>query len=195
MTRLVRWACPALLVALIAACGDSKVTDPLAIARRSTGPAASPTAARTRSGSTLSPAPSAMPSTSTVTPAPSGTGPSTVALPWTPDPNVPVDAQVSPLCVTRGTLVRLTVQTRPKAGIAWQAVYSDGAGGAPKPYGGGYGGNDKGFSDGQGRYTSSWVVSPTAPSGPGRVDVIVGWNETWGYDGPTFAVAGSDGNC
>jgi hypothetical protein len=133
---------------------------------------------------------------STSTPAAArSTGPSPVVLPWTPSPNVPVDATVSPVCVKRGGLIKLEVQTRPSAGVAYQAVYADNGGGAPKPYGKGYGGNDKGTSTPTGVFTSAWTVSLNAPVGPARVDVIVGWNNAWGYDGPTFTVAGPDGRC
>jgi hypothetical protein len=124
-----------------------------------------------------------------------GAGPSPVSLPWTPSPDVPVDAQLSPVCVRPGGVVTITVRTRPQGGIGYIALYSDNGSGAPSPYGSGYGGNDRGLADMQGRYSSLWTVAPNAPPGPARVDVIVGWNQAWGYDGPTFAVAGSDGSC
>jgi len=130
-----------------------------------------------------------------VTPASRGSGPSPVALPWTPSPDVPVEATLSPTCFKRGGLVTITVHTQPKAGIAYIAVYSDNGNGAPKPTGSGYGGNDKGLSNDNGDFISAFTVSLDAPSGPGRVDVIVGWNNMWGYDGPTFTVAGPDGRC
>ena len=128
-------------------------------------------------------------------PAARGTGPSPFAYPWTPSPDVPVDATVTPRCVQRGGLVTVKVHTKPAAGIAYIAMYSDGGNGAPKPYGNGYGGNDKGISNANGDWSNVFTVSPTAPSGPARVDVIVGWNQMWGYDGPTFAVAEANGRC
>jgi hypothetical protein len=130
-----------------------------------------------------------------VEPSPAGTGPSPVALPWSPSPDVPVEGTLSPTCVRRGGTVTLKVHTRPKAAVAYVAVYSDSGNGAPKPFGNGYGGNDKGFSTPDGDYVSAFTVSFDAPSGPARVDVIVGWENKWGYDGPTFAVAGSNGAC
>jgi len=108
---------------------------------------------------------------------------------------VPVDAHLNPTCFRPGSLVTLKVHTRPKAGIAYIANYSDNGNGAPKPTGSGYGGNDKGFSNDNGDFTSAFYVSHDAPAGPGRVDVIVGWDNQWGYDGPTFTVAGPDGRC
>jgi hypothetical protein len=114
--------------------------------------------------------------------------------PWTPE--VPVDAIVTPSCVRPGTGATVTVQTAPKAGIAYHAMYAGSRGGAPKPVGSGYGGNDKGMTDGEGRYTSSWIVSPQAPPGPARLDVIVGTAEDkWGYDDPPFWVADASGRC
>jgi hypothetical protein len=81
---------------------------------------------------------------------------------------VPIHATVTPACVKRG-------------GTA--------------SFGAGYGGNDKGFASDQGTYSASWVVSPTAPTGRGRVDVVVGYRGEFGYDGPHFAVADDHGNC
>ena len=89
----------------------------------------------------------------------------------------------------------ITVHTRPKAGVAYIASYSDSGTGAAKPAGSGYGGNAGGFSDLAGNYTSAWVVSTNAPAGIARVDVVVGWSDKWGYDGPTFSVAGPSGSC
>jgi len=122
-------------------------------------------------------------------------GPSPVQLPWTPSSDVPVTASLSPRCFRPGALVTLTVHTRPKAGVAYIANYSDNGNGEPKPYGSGYGGNDKGYSTADGDYTSAWRVSTDAPAGPGRVDVIVGWNSEWGYAGPAFTVAGPGYTC
>lgn len=125
-------------------------------------------------------------------------GPLPPKLPWKPE--VPVTATVSPRCVHHGDTVTLTVETKPEAAVAYQAVYSDNKGGAPAPTGGGYGGNDKGNTESAGEYTSSWVVAPHAPAGPARVDVIIAWaakkEAKWGYDGPKFEVADSpDGSC
>ena len=105
-------------------------------------------------------------------------------------PKVAVTARVAPRCVRPGGAMRLVVTTKPKAAIAYQAVYSDNRGGAGAPFGAGYGGNDKGFADPTGRFISTWVVSRTAPAGWARVDVIVGYRGKWGYAGPTFRVGG-----
>jgi hypothetical protein len=114
-------------------------------------------------------------------------------LPW--EPKVPVSATVRPSCAQRGDLVRLIIETKSKAAVAFQAVYSDNRGGAEEPMGGGYGGNDKGKTGADGRVVRSWVIGPTAPFGTGRIDIIVGWQDKWGYLGEPFAVADSSGSC
>ncbi len=133
-------------------------------------------------------------------PARSGSGgtavaasPSPFETPWTPE--IPVESFVQPSCIRPGGKATLTVQTTPKAGIAYHALYAGTKGGAPPPFGSGYGGNDKGFVNDDGRYVSSWIVSPEAPAGPARVDVIVGWDGKWGYDDPPFWVADASGRC
>lgn len=91
--------------------------------------------------------------------------------------------------------MNIVVRTQPKYAVAYNAEYAGTKGGAPPPYGSGYGGNDKGYPNPDGVYRSSWVVSPQAPAGPARVDVIVADGEAWGYDNPDFAVAGPSGTC
>jgi hypothetical protein len=98
-------------------------------------------------------------------------------------------------CVQPGGDVTVSVLAPPDGGIAYQAIYADGKGGSPPPFGAGYGGNDKGYISDAGRYESSWTVSLAAPAGPARVDVIVGHNGKWGYADPHFAIADSEGNC
>lgn len=120
--------------------------------------------------------------------------PQPFSAPWTPE--VPVDATVSPACIRPGGTASLSVKTEPRAGVAWHAIYAGSRGGAQPPFGSGYGGNDKGFTDEQGRYSATWAVSAQAPPGPGRVDVVVGTAEDkWGYDDPPFWIADSSGNC
>ena len=132
---------------------------------------------------------------SPATPAANGVAPSPSPFPtpWTPE--IPVQATIEPSCILRGGTATITIVTQPKAGVAYHAVYAGTEGGAPPPYGHGHGGDAGGYTDAQGRYTSTWVVSPTAPVGPARADVIVGWDEKWGYAGPGFAVAGPSGTC
>jgi hypothetical protein len=188
------------MVALIAtACGGGSKLGEQPGSSGSTGAAGGTGSPSTgnASGKPKSPQPttSLTPPSHAVTPSPAGTGPSPFVYPWTPSPDVPVDAKVSPTCVRRGGLVTLTVHTKPKAGVAYIAVYSDNGNGAPKPTGNGYGGNDSGYSSPTGDFTSAFNVSFEAPSGPARVDVIVGVNNVWGYDAAPFAVAGPNGSC
>lgn len=120
-------------------------------------------------------------------------GPPPIKFPYKNE--VPIDSVVEPSCVARGQKITLKVQTKPKAGIAYQAMYADGNAGTAPPFGKGYGGNDKGYSSDGGAFESSWVLSADAPPGPARVDVFVGYSGKWGYDHPHFAVSDSDGNC
>jgi hypothetical protein len=124
---------------------------------------------------------------------PSAGGRSASPTPTTNEPptiprDVPTEATVSPSCVRPGGRVTLTVVSEPAAGVAYQAVYADGAGGAASPWGAGYGGNDKGHTDGRGRYVASWVVATNAPPGHAHVDVVIGAHGKFGYDDPVFEV-------
>lgn len=105
-----------------------------------------------------------------------------------------IRATLDRVCTEVGDKVTLTVETPPKAAVAYQAVYSDNRGGADKPLGGGYGGNDKGYADDNGVFTDSWIIGPEAPAGIARVDVIVGFEDKWGYDDPELIVASPNGN-
>lgn len=105
-----------------------------------------------------------------------------------------VRATVDRVCAEVGDKVTLTVQAPPEAAIAYQVVYSNNRGGADKPLGGGYGGNDKGYADNNGVFTDSWIIGPEAPSGIVRVDVVVGFEDKWGYDDPKLLVASSNGD-
>ena len=120
-------------------------------------------------------------------------GPRPADLP--PDLPVAVSSELSPSCAERGDEITMEVTTEPGAAIGYQAVYSDNGGGGAVPMGEGYGGNDRGYADDDGAFTSSWVVGPHAPSGPARVDLVVGYEGEFGYDDPHFAVADADGNC
>jgi hypothetical protein len=108
---------------------------------------------------------------------------------------IKVVSTLDPVCVSPGDTMSLDVTTKPKAAIVYQAVYADGYGGAPPPFGRGYGGNDKGYVSEEGTYSSTWVLSADVPSGPGRVDVIVAYGGKYGQDGPHFYVADEDGTC
>lgn len=89
---------------------------------------------------------------------------------------LPITATVTPSCVFPGTAVTLRVTTKPNAAIAYVAIYNGDKSGAAPPWGEGYGGNDKGDADGSGKWSSTWTVSATAPSGPARVMLVVGAN-------------------
>ena len=118
-------------------------------------------------------------------PAPS---PSPYDPPFPADPAVKVDALLTPVCAHNGSQMKLAVETNPDAAVGYQAIYSDNHGGGPAPYGSGYGGNGHGLADATGHFTSTWVISQSAPSGVARVDVVVGWQGKYGYQSLTFHV-------
>lgn len=119
--------------------------------------------------------------------------PAPMELPW--ESTVYVEAVISPACVLRGGIATITVRTVSQAAIAYHAIYAGTHGGAPPPYGSGYGGNASGFADKKGRWSSSWTVRADAPVGPARADVVVSDGQAWGYDDPPFTVAGPSGAC
>lgn len=107
-----------------------------------------------------------------------------------PDPDAyEVTATVTPSCVKRGQTARIVVTTVPNAGVAYHAVYANEEGGAPPPYGKGHGGNDGGQTNIDGHWEDTWTIGPSAPSGPGRVDVVVGKTDGFGQTSAPFAVA------
>ena len=114
--------------------------------------------------------------------------------PYPEDPSVLVDATLTPVCADNGTTMTLVVKTNPKASVGYQAIYSNGSGGGPPPYGRGYGGNGHGISDGSGNFRSSWVISESAPAGTARVDIVVGSEGKFGYESLTFHV-GPQASC
>jgi hypothetical protein len=87
---------------------------------------------------------------------------------------IPIDAKVAPACVAPGAKVTLTVKTVPHAQLGFVAVYAGEKSGAARPWGEGYGGNDKGKSDGRGFFTYTWVLAPNTPAGWARVTLVVG---------------------
>jgi hypothetical protein len=186
----------------LAACGGDGAggTDPQAVGSATLTPSGTPVTSVSRTltpqpgGGTIvpsSPWPSPDPSVNYLDPTAS---PSPFSAPWTA--TVPVTSEVTPSCIKPGSRATMTVKTEPQAAIAYHAMYAGSRGGAAPPFGSGYGGNDKGFADGEGRYSSSWIVSPQAPPGPARLDVVVAApGDRWGYDDPPFWVADSSGRC
>jgi hypothetical protein len=89
-----------------------------------------------------------------------------------PSEPIGLTAAVHPMCVQQGETMKLTVQTQSGLPVIYTAVYDGEEGGGAPPFGSGHGGNDGGDADEAGVYESEWTVSPTAPVGPGRVDVL-----------------------
>lgn len=154
-------------------------------------PGATPSTPGPGGTTTSSPKPGTSPSAASTAP-----GPSPAPLdPATVDHDVPVQGIVTPSCVVRGGTATINIHTAPKNAVAYHAVYAGTKGGAPPPFGYGYGGDDRGHADGEGNYTSTWIVRIDAPVGPARADVIAADGESFGYDDPGFYVAASSAGC
>lgn len=91
-----------------------------------------------------------------------------------PHSDFPLEASLAKTCVLPGGEMTITVKAGRKTGVGYHAIYAGGQGGAEPPYGEGHGGNGGDLTDENGRYRDTWVVSPTAPIGPARVDVVAG---------------------
>lgn len=154
--------------------------------KTSGAPAASPSAgsggSATKDGSTggSTPAPG---STSAAKPgAPGGATPRPSASSFDPASHqataeeLPIDAAVTPNCVIPGTPVTLKVKTLPKSTLGFVAVYHGDKSGAAPPWGEGYGGNDKGEANDEGKWSYSWTVRADTPSGPAYVMLVVARN-------------------
>lgn len=144
------------------------------------------------------PSAGATPGGAASTPSASPTDPGASPAPLDPDTiddDVPVEGVITPSCVVRGSSATITITTQPKNAVAYHAVYAGTKGGAPPPFGYGYGGDDRGHANGEGVYTSTWIVRADAPVGPARADVIAADGEHFGYDDPPFYVAASSSGC
>lgn len=86
----------------------------------------------------------------------------------------PMTASLDKDCVLPGGSLTIFVEAGRNTGVGYHAVYAGGEGGAEPPYGHGHGGNGGDLTDDRGRYQDTWLVSPTAPIGPARVDVVAG---------------------
>lgn len=145
----------------------------------------------------VAPGATANPSVSTApSPGPTDVGPSPSPIPpGSIEDDVPVEAAITPSCVVRGGTAKITITTEPKNAVAYHAVYAGTKGGAPPPFGYGYGGDDRGHADDNGIWTGTWIVRVDAPVGPARADVIAADGESFGYDDPSFYVAASEAGC
>ncbi len=103
-----------------------------------------------------------------------------------------VSARFGSACVRPGERQTITITTLPEAVVAYHAQYSDGKDALDPGY---YGGNSGGTTDARGVWTDSWVVSPAAPAGAVRVDVIGQSNDDRGYTLIFFDVADASGRC
>jgi hypothetical protein len=128
----------------------------------------------------------------------SGTGSTKPGATASPSPShspIPITATITPRCVRPGGQATIVVQTLPQSAVAFDTYYSNGKTGGSPPLGDGLGGNDGGMTDKNGRYTSTWVVSPHAPAGPAYARVIVGHGDSTDETRALFAVSDSTGDC
>ena len=216
--RLRSLVLAAAVVAGLAGCGGSAspAARPAAPADQAGG-SATPTpvatgsaGAGTRPGGTAAPGASGAPPSGTASAAPGGKTGRPASPPPTPttakgvvspkveasEDEIPIDAAVTPFCVTPGTTATLTVKTRPNATLVYLAVYKGEKSGAQPPWGEGYGGNDKGETDATGQWQGTWAVRADTPSGKARVLVIVGFNGKQRAINVPFSVGGREaGGC
>lgn len=184
------------LVVALGACGDAKretragstPSIPNAAALLPSAPGSTP-------GATPG-TPSGAGATTVPSPGPTDVGPSPAPIPsGSIEDDVPVEATITPSCVIRGRTAKITITTEPKNAVAYHAVYAGTKGGAPPPFGYGYGGDDRGHANEQGIWTGTWIVRIDAPVGPARADVIAADGDSFGYDDPPFYVAASPSGC
>lgn len=145
------------------------------------GAGATPSAGQTGGGTHASTAPRASAQPTSVN-----------GVPQASSDQLPIQAKVSPGCVTAGTLATLDVKTVPQAAIAFLAVYHGEQSGAEPPWGKGYGGNSKGVADKHGAWTSTWTVTANAPTGAARVIVVVGFQGKQRQIDVPFSVGGRE---
>ena len=107
----------------------------------------------------------------------------------------PLAGTITPACVRPGGRATIVVQTLSKSAVAYDTYYSDGKTGGTPPFGDGLGGNASGLTDANGRYTSSWIVSPNAPPGAAYARVVVGHASDTIETRVPFAVSNPVGDC
>jgi len=106
-----------------------------------------------------------------------------------------VSGTIAPLCVRPGGQATIVVQTLSKTAVAYDTYYSNGKTGGNPPFGDGLGGNASGLTDANGRYSSSWIVSPKAPAGAAYAKVVVAHGSASRETRVLFAVSNPVGDC
>jgi hypothetical protein len=110
-----------------------------------------------------------------------------------PKGQLEMKASLAESCVRPGGTQTITVLIRPKSGVGYDTVYSDGKSGMMEGH---YGGNFGGIVDESGKWSHSWVITPNAPAGKVQVNVL-GGHMDYGHAQATlyFTVAGTVGRC
>jgi hypothetical protein len=104
-----------------------------------------------------------------------------------------IKATLASACVKPGGKQSITIDIGRPGAVAYNSFYADGKSGGMENF---YGGNNGSSVDEKGTWTDTWVVGPTAPAGPVRVDVVA-IDKTYlrGHKVLEFAVAQVSGRC
>jgi hypothetical protein len=104
-----------------------------------------------------------------------------------------ITAELAESCVRPGGSQSITIRTEPYAGVGYDTMYSDYLTGMMEGH---YGGNSAGFTDGDGIYKDTWVITPNAPAGEAIVLVLGSHDEGgMGETKATYKVADALGKC
>jgi hypothetical protein len=104
-----------------------------------------------------------------------------------------IKATLASPCVKPGAKQTITIDIGRAGGVAYNSFYSDGKSGGMENF---YGGNNGSAVDEKGTWTDTWVVGPTAPAGPVRVDVVaIDKANLRGHEVIEFEVAQPSGRC
>jgi hypothetical protein len=186
---LVAAAAVAVLVAVVG-CGGGGGRDGGSADASSSPQKASETSSTTTSTSEVTPAPSGGETRSAGAPAVAAS-PSTTTLDI--GNGLKIKATLASACVKPGGEQSITIDIGRAGGVAYNSFYSDGKSGGMENF---YGGNNGSSVDDKGTWQDTWVVGPTAPAGPVRVDVVA-IDKTYlrGHEVLEFEVAKPSGRC
>ena len=194
------FALTAILALLLGACGSSPATKQLGSSGSSTGSSTGGGTTRRNSSPHFTPSTSGgtvttTGGTQTATSGGAKTSSGGVATPTGTASPIPISGTITPQCVRPGGSATIVVQTQSHSAVAYDTYYSNGKTGGSPPFGDGYGGNAAGESNDQGRYTSTWVISPQAPAGAAYARVVVGHGGSIDETRVRFAVSNAIGDC
>lgn len=108
-----------------------------------------------------------------------------------------VELSLARACVEAGREQVLRIRAPYRAVAVFGAIYADGGGGGPEPFGAGYGGNGSEFLPESGVVETRWNISSKAPPGPVTVEVqlLLGSEGEEAKKSLTFDLVGRDERC